>query len=309
MDIKKALESYAEMFEDAFKKAEAFNIKSNRYKGAVFYGMGASAIAPLILSKWFEKVKVINSHRYDGRIEKNVFKIAVSYSGNTEEVLVNVKKYGVDFVVSSGGKLGEVKPSYFYEVPKNIPPRAAFPYLFVGSLTALRVAGIINKQTFSSIKQEVLSFDCRDVQNKAQNLANFLSEKEFAYVLSDEEDRYLAYRLKTQLNENAKMFAFHEVLPEANHNSLMALEDDIVKKKAGFVFVNSLDGFVRFSQEYWKKQVGDYEEIEAPSSTFKRFIYLLCLGDWASYYLSELREVDATETSVIEGLKNERRNI
>ena len=48
-----------------------------------------------------------------------------------------------------------------------------------------------------------------------------------------------------------------------------------------------------------------YEVFSKGNSIIERTIYLIYFGDWVSWYLSEIKGIDATEVKVIDYLKSE----
>jgi glucose/mannose-6-phosphate isomerase len=120
-------------------------------------------------------------------------------------------------------------------------------------------------------------------------------------------------RWRTQLAENAKVLAYGNVLPEMNHNELVGwnvqkrLMKDIV-----VVVLRDADEHsrVRVRLELTKRIIAKYSPrvIETRSegkSLLARMFSLIHLGDWVSYYLAILNEVDPTPVKVIDYLKTE----
>jgi glucose/mannose-6-phosphate isomerase len=120
----------------------------------------------------------------------------------------------------------------------------------------------------------------------------------------------VATRFRQQVNENAKMLCWHNVIPEMNHNELVGWStknDDL----AVIMFRNSTDNpRVQARMDINGVTMGLYTEtiIEIWSkgtSNLERAIYLIHLGDWISYFLGEKKGVDIMEVKVIDHLKDE----
>ncbi|MFN9942164.1 MAG: SIS domain-containing protein, partial [bacterium] len=100
------------------------------------------------------------------------------------------------------------------------------------------------------------------------------------------------------------------VLPEMNHNELVGWtesHDEVV-----VLLFRCVDDYYRTSkrmditseivQRYGAKVV----EMRAKGETqLQRSLYLLHLGDWVSWYIAEMKNIDATEVRVIDHLKGE----
>ena len=123
----------------------------------------------------------------------------------------------------------------------------------------------------------------------------------------------IGLRLKQQINENAKMHCFANVIPEMNHNELVAyyernnnLSVIYLRDKSASEQINK-----RFDlcAELIQPKVLVMEEFYAEGTThFEKVLYLVHLGDWLSYYLSELKSVDAIKIHSLDWLKTELEN-
>ena len=123
----------------------------------------------------------------------------------------------------------------------------------------------------------------------------------------------IAYRWKTQINENAKQPAFFNELPELDHNELVGWEGaGALNPPARFaaVFLDDSDAHPRV-----KERMALTERLIAPyaaasfhletrgETTIERVISLVLLGDLVSIYLAALRGVDPGPVRAIEQLK------
>jgi glucose/mannose-6-phosphate isomerase len=140
-----------------------------------------------------------------------------------------------------------------------------------------------------------------------------------------------AYRLACQLNENAKVPAVWGVLPEANHNQVVAFDGPFAGSGSASVedlFRDRIDepGDERtrirlvllrdteehpqvarrtaVSQELAEERGVGVSTVQAVgTSTFERLASLVALGDWASAYLALLEGRDPTPVDAITALK------
>ena len=117
-------------------------------------------------------------------------------------------------------------------------------------------------------------------------------------------------RLRQQLNENGKILCSHHIVPEMNHNALVGWrkqpgdfavllfrsKDDHPRNQARFDINKEIIGnFTNTIIEFFMK--GD--------SLIEQALYGVHFGDWLSWEVSLLREVDAVEVKVIDYLKSE----
>jgi glucose/mannose-6-phosphate isomerase len=122
----------------------------------------------------------------------------------------------------------------------------------------------------------------------------------------------VAYRWKTQVNENAKMPAFAAELPEADHNEIVGW--DSASEHGSFlgVFLEDSDQHPRVRQRIEltagliESQSAGTVRLESRGSTaVERVMSLVLLGDLVSIYLAVLKGVDPSPVDVIERLKDE----
>jgi glucose/mannose-6-phosphate isomerase len=120
----------------------------------------------------------------------------------------------------------------------------------------------------------------------------------------------VAVRFRQQINENSKMLCWHHVVPEMNHNELLGWRTN-VNDLAVICFRNKSD-YKRnqIRMDINKKVISKYTENiteiwSKGDSIIENTLYHINLGDWVSWYLSEMNNVDAIEIDVINFLKGE----
>ena len=111
-------------------------------------------------------------------------------------------------------------------------------------------------------------------------------------------------RFRQQLNENSKTLCWHHVIPEMNHNELLGWRTNT--NDLAVVFLrNKLDFFrnqkrIEINKKVILKYTTNITEIWSKGdSIIENTLYHINLGDWTSWYLSELNNVDAIEIDVI----------
>jgi len=122
----------------------------------------------------------------------------------------------------------------------------------------------------------------------------------------------VAYRWKTQINENAKQPAFAAELPEADHNEIVGWEGAPDLGRFLAIFLEDADQHPRVRRRI--ELTADLIEPGAAgtlrvesrgAAPLDRLLSLVLLGDLASIYLAVLRGLDPTPVTVIERLKVE----
>jgi glucose/mannose-6-phosphate isomerase len=120
-----------------------------------------------------------------------------------------------------------------------------------------------------------------------------------------------ARRWKTQMNENAKSLCVVEEVPELFHNTLEGLKlPAVASDNATWVFLEApvdqtvsmpqLDHFAALLKESGLR----VERVCAPmEEPHEALWWIIGMGDWVSYYLACLNNVDPMPVSVIQGFK------
>ena len=206
----------------------------------VVAGMGGSGIAgdvlwALSLQGYPRPVVVHKGYGVPGFTGPRTLVVAFSYSGSTEETLSAFDAAGERgarrFAVTSGGPLQERCAAAGVDmaiIPAGgtRPPRHSLGYLLVPALVALGLDDGI-EEAIDVLK--TLAGDLGREIPTADNPAKQLGERLAAGVVplawgGHGMGSVAAYRLKCQLNENAKLPALHAELPEADHNDVVGWE-------------------------------------------------------------------------------------
>src|SRR3989344_2845576 len=202
-----------------------------RHLLAMVGGMGGSHLAAGLLNAIDPSLSIF-IHRDYGLPELSLHLacetlfIASSYSGNTEETLSfaeTAHTRGLPLaVVTSGGKLAtfarEKKISLILLPQTSLPPR-----MTVG-MGALGITELLGKK---ELQKELagLSKTLNPQQSleSGKSLAHELVKK-VPLIYSSEKNGPLGYYWKVTLNETAKMAAFCNQLPEADHNEIESFD-------------------------------------------------------------------------------------
>lgn len=282
-------------------------------------GIGANFVAEFITDECKLPYVIGKSYHIPAWIDKNTLFVASSYSGNTEETLQALeaaKKKGCKIVcVCSGGKLMAIAKEQNYDyiaVPGNWPsPRACLGYSLASQLYVIYKLGIISKTAIDQLKSSIdlIKYDQEEIKNKAKKIAEIIQGK-IPYIYTSDRMESVALRFRQQINENSKYLACHHVIPEMNHNELVGWKD-VMNNIAVIIFRNK-DDYSRnvtridINKEIISKLTNTVIEIYSKGQNLvEKSIYFVHLGDWVSWYLAELRGVDALEVNVIDYLKKE----
>jgi glucose/mannose-6-phosphate isomerase len=123
----------------------------------------------------------------------------------------------------------------------------------------------------------------------------------------------VAYRWKTQFNENSKTWAFHEVFPELNHNAVVGYQFPRELAAGAFVILlgsNSINPRILVRSQLTAElltRVGiEHEVVPAEgASPLSQMMSLVLFGDYVSCYLALLNGVDPWPVEAIDQLKEQ----
>ncbi len=282
-------------------------------------GIGGNFVQCLVADTCKLPVLVNKGYTLPQWVGKHTLAICSSYSGNTEETLgvfEQLKGTGAKIVVvTSGGALLEQAAQIGADAVR-LPggwssPRACLGYSAVAQLGVLHALKLISARPLRQIAaaQKLLVKDQGDIRKRAQKLAGFLAQKNPVLYCSDHIEA-VALRWRQQINENAKMLCWHHVVPEMNHNELVGWRDQ--RPDIAAVWLRNRNDLPRnilrmnINKEIIEHFAGSSIEVYSKGKSLaEQVFYLTHLGDWLSFYLAELRQVDPVEIKVIDFLKNE----
>jgi len=299
------------------------NKTNNQFSNVLICGLGGSGIGGTIVNDIVSPlvgIPILSTKDYSipNFVDENTLVIASSYSGNTEETIYALEKCksrnAEICIITSGGKLKNIAEENNYNhilIPGGQPPRAMFGYAFTEIFFVLNHYGIINESFKSDFKKSIslLDLEKENIQKEAKKLAKRMyKQTPVIYVANGFEG--VAIRFRQQINENSKMLAWHNVVPEMNHNELLGWRTN-VNDLAVVYFRNKCDykrNQIRMdiNKKVISKFTNNITEVWSKGDTvLANSLYHINLGDWASWYLSEMNNVDAIEIDVINFLKGE----
>jgi glucose/mannose-6-phosphate isomerase len=325
MKINDYLNDFTNHLTEAIEIANNTNLSpyNREIKNILICGLGGSGIGGTIVTDIISpkvNIPIASTKDYSipNFVNEHTLVIANSYSGNTEETLYALEKCqarGAEIaVITSGGKLKIIAEENNYNhiiIPGNHPPRAMFGYAFTELFFMLNHYGIID-DTFKNDFEKTIALlhtEKEDIQKQAMKLAKKMyKQTPVIYVANGFEG--VAIRFRQQLNENSKMLAWHNVIPEMNHNELLGWRTNVTDLAVVY-FRNKCDYKrnqirIDINKKVISKYTENITEIWSKGDTvLANSLYHINLGDWVSWYLSEMNNVDAIEIDVIDFLKGE----
>lgn len=309
------IDRYVDAFTDGLSVGRSIKAEEMDVKKVLLLGMGGSGIVCDVAGEILSSKGVIVhvSKEYMAPSGEWDLIIAISYSGNTSETLNSLlqflDKHNMIVAVTSDGRLARLGEKFGIKVVRvrsGIPPRYAFPDMLGGILGYLENLSIdFAKMDLDEIKefQEGLKRDKRIDENPAKQAASKIS-KSHPIIYAYREVRLPGYRLKCELNENAKLFCHYAEIPEALHNDVEAIPPD------GLILVprSFREPYeIMKTIEALSKLLGDERvlDLKARSKSYlEEIIELFMLSDYISLYTSVLRGVNPLTLHRIERLKD-----
>jgi glucose/mannose-6-phosphate isomerase len=320
-----------EHLRDALWKVESAGLDSWDSRGGIIVaGMGGSAIggelARSILGDHASRPLIAaRAYGLPSWTTNETTVVCTSYSGNTEETLACYEAAGVigarRVAVTSGGKLAEQARADgvpVIPVAGGYQPRAAVAYMTIAVLEVAALAGVgprMNSEidvAADHLEELVIEWgpdgaDGTDAKALARALNGTVPILAGAGLTTA-----IAYRWKTQLNENAKVPAYAQELPEMDHNEIegWASANDFGRFSAVFLDDDDTHPRVKERMELTSRLIrpgaaGVYSVNSRGRTTVERVFSLVLLGDLVSLYLAVLRGVDPEPVKLLEALKAE----
>jgi len=309
---------------DALWRVESAAIEPAPASGVVVCGMGGSGIGGVLaraavgdrlslpfhafreygLPPWTPPDRVI---------------LCMSYSGNTEETLAcfaAAEAIGARRIVATtGGALAEEARRVGVPVigmPAGLQPRAAVGYMFT---IACEVAALVDATDPVRGEIESAAAHLRAAGGElAVGSAEIADELEGTIPLIYGCDLTVpvAYRWKTQVNENAKQHAFSHQIPELDHNEIVGWASGDEEPRFAAVLLEDRDQHPRerARMELTARTIAatgsPAVRVETEGETrIERLLWTVMLGDLVSMHIAAQRGVDPSSTDLIERFKGE----
>ena len=303
-----------------------------RFQGVVILGMGGSAIGGDLLTALAAEsspvpIRVSRDYALPEWVGDKTLVIGSSYSGNTEETLTAFKTARQRschlLALSSGGQLADLAHQYgapWLHIPYESQPRAALGYLLIFLVGLAQRMGLLPDQS-KGVEETVEKLNTQRKEIGAQAPAASNQAKKLALELRDHLPVIcgagilapVARRWKTQINENAKSWALWEELPELDHNTVagLGLPEPLLRQIYTIALTSpNMHPRHRLRLEIGAKLIAKegiaQHEVAAQGGTpLAQMVSAIQFGDYVSYYLAMLYEVDPTEIPNISCLKKQ----
>ncbi|MCK5141270.1 MAG: bifunctional phosphoglucose/phosphomannose isomerase [Candidatus Heimdallarchaeota archaeon] len=317
-----------ELNHDVMKQMKEFS--REQFRGICILGMGGSGIAGNLCKEMYSDeayapIICVSDYILPKYVTKQWIVIGVSYSGNTEETLSRyhdaLKRKSMIISISSAGLLKKFATKIgtpHVTIRAGIPPRTAFPLMYIALITLFENLDLISnvEQQLEEVVKILENLSCKYSTESPikENLA-----KEISYGLFNSTPLFIgygiyapiAYRAKTQLNENSKVIAIAETLPEQNHNGIVIFDNPNVSlNNIAFIFIhdkeepkNITTRFEEVKKLASKKSEKVLEIFPQGKSKLAKQLSSTFLVDFISIYLGILYEIDPSITPSIDKIK------
>jgi glucose/mannose-6-phosphate isomerase len=321
-DMLDAVKALPEHLRDALWRIETARAATMEAPAAFVCGMGGSAIggdlaAAALSDRLTKPLVTARGYELPSSAPAGSAVLCSSYSGDTEETLAcyaAAEALGAQrLVATTGGELAEAARRDGVPViglPAGLQPRAAIGYMFcvAAELAALALAGPrIHTEIDAAASHLREAFAA--AESRARELAAEVGEA-VPVIYGGDLTAPVAYRWKTQVNENAKSPAFAGVLPEADHNELEGWSG--ADGRFAAIFLEDRDQHPRERKrfELTAKAIEPHAtaviRLETDGETrTDRVLHTVMLGDLLSMELANARGVDPLPVEGIESFKRE----
>jgi glucose/mannose-6-phosphate isomerase len=237
--------------------------------------------------------------------------VCSSYSGDTAETLACADQahgQGASLLcVGMGGALEQRARAWgtpFAQVPGGLHPRSALGYLFGAMAGAFAACGLSRAGIAGECAQGVAAVDRDAAAALGARVAHTIP-----LIYGSGPMAAVAYRWKTQLNENAKMHAFSHAFPELDHNEIVAWEGAPAGTFAAVLLRDPGERdetrrMIEATAELIGQDAVLVEHVEGRGDTAAaRAFSMVAHGDWVSYHAALERGVNPTPVDRIGTLK------
>lgn len=321
--MEKSIQGFPKQFTFQPKVENSVNLKPA--ENIIVAGMGGSAFPVGILKIAHPELNIANHRDYglpsslihnSKFIIPNSLVICCSYSGNTEETIssfedVRKKKIPVA-VLTVGGKLLELAKKHkvpYVQIPDTgIQPRAATGFVVVG---LSKLIGLKNEKNFLALSKSLKS-------EKWAKVGKALSENlwdQIPVVYASARNSEIARAWKIKFNENAKIPAFWNFLPEMNHNEMTGFDSAKTTAKLNqnlhLIFLEDLMDHPHIKKRFsvtkkilTQKGIANSSIPLAGKNIWEKIFNSTLLADWTSLHLAKYYGVDPENVPMVEQFKN-----
>jgi glucose/mannose-6-phosphate isomerase len=297
--------------------------------GMIVAGMGGSGIGgrlarAAIGGRAKRPLTIVGGYSLPAWTGPETLVLCSSYSGATEETLscyAHAGRLGAQRIVATtGGPLAERAREDgvpVIPIPGGFQPRAAVGYALVSALAVAALCGaapaLDDEIEAAAGLAERLGAEWGP-DGPDYGLGKVLARRlvdTVPVIAGTELTAEIAYRWKTQINENAELPAFASALPELNHNEIVGWAAARHLARFAAIFLEDPDEHERNARRIELTAraaeagavVVDRVRAVGESRT-ERVVSLVLLGDLVSLYLAVLRGIDPASIVVLDELKS-----
>ncbi|MBI5391206.1 bifunctional phosphoglucose/phosphomannose isomerase [Candidatus Woesearchaeota archaeon] len=314
------IEVYPNQIEQAMKVAKhaKIDIPEGGFDHILVAGVGGSALAAEILVDYLPQtnIRISKDYAIPPWVTKNTLVIVSSYSGTTEETIAAYKaaarKQATIVAIASGGDLQDLAESHrnlFLPLPVGMQPRDCTLFMCTILLKLLHNSGLVKDacDIDKELEESIAALHNTLYRDIAKDLSQKLVGK-IPLIYATPSMRSIAYRWKIGFNENSKVHAFTNVIPELDHNEIVGFTH--LQGNYFVIFLTDQDdpNYHRKRVEVTKEQVKSKGvntiEFHVKGKTrLSRMLSGLIIGVWTSYFLALAYNIDPTPVVMVEELK------
>ncbi len=301
--------------------------KLKKRKSYIVAGMGGSGLPAGIVKMWNPACNVFAFGDYglprvpECLLEDSLI-VATSYSGNTEEVVsvfdevVAENKYSLAVITTGGDLLDRAKR---FDVPYiqlpdiGIQPRSAIGF---GVIALLSVMG--DNQSLVGVKNLSKTINPMSYESVGIDLSEKLRNK-IPVIYASEKNKAIAYNWKIKFNENTKIPAFANTLPELSHNEIAGYDvvasTEKLMENICVLMLRDKDDDQRIQKRFdvtericTDKGIAVVSIDISGSDKYEKTFASIMKADWTSVYLADYYGNDPESIPVIENFKSAMRN-
>jgi glucose/mannose-6-phosphate isomerase len=309
---------------DALWRVESAGLEPADASGLIVCGMGGSAIGGVLARAALGDslglpMLIFRDYELPPWTAPDRAILCSSYSGNTEETLAcfaAAEAIGaIRYVATTGGALAEAARASSVPVvgfPGGLQPRHAVGY---GFTVASEIAALIGAAPAIRTEIDTAAAFLDDRREALVERAAKIAERiagSVPTIYGCDLTVPVAYRWKTQINENAKQHAFDHQLPELDHNELVGWAENGDLPQFSAVVLMDRDQHPRQRQraeltaQLIEPSARAVVVVETEGETrVARLLWSVMLGDLVSLHLAAHNGVDPAPVEVIDRLKDE----
>jgi glucose/mannose-6-phosphate isomerase len=300
-------------------------------RNIVVLGMGGSGIGGALMERLLieggapARLRTVRGYRLPADIGKHALVFASSNSGDTEETVAAfadaLERGCMCIAITAGGRIASMARDAgvpLLAVNWHAEPRAALGWSFAAPLAICGKLGLIPDadESLAGALDEMreVAAQCHPDSSEQKNTAKQLARRvagRLPLFVGAESFAPVAYRWRTQTNENGKSWAIADELPEMNHNAPVGygLPQRIVPLLHAVLLRHASVHprvALRFdaTRDQMQRAGVSAEIVDVTGSTLlAQVLRGVMLGDMMSYYLGLLNVVDPSPVDALVELK------